>query len=88
MSDHKSNIEINVLFFARAVELAQLKTLQVTLPAKSNVATLGDEVASQVPSLAGLIQFSRWAINNDFVQTDQKLEDGMTVALIPPVSGG
>ena len=39
MSDHKSNIEINVLFFARAVELAQLKTLQVTLPAKSNVAT-------------------------------------------------
>jgi len=45
-------------------------------------------VAKRHPKLAPLLKAVRWAVNFDFVDLSQVLEDGDEVGLLPPVAGG
>ncbi len=79
---------VEVLLFARAVELAGAERIRVDVPTGGRVGDLGACVASQYPALADLAMLSRWADASRFLAEDEPLEHGQTVAMIPPVSGG
>lgn len=79
---------MKVRLFARARELAGADTLEVSLPAGATVRDLRKRIAEECPRLAGLLERSALAVDDEFA------EDGLTVpleaevALLPPVSGG
>ena len=88
MSEQVEQITVSVLFFARAAELAQRKSQELVVRSGSRLADVIARVEAEFPALTDLIQYSRWAIGNDFADTETILESDTTIALIPPVSGG
>jgi molybdopterin converting factor subunit 1 len=79
---------IHVRLFARARELAQTDGLTVRLPAGATVAELRRRLAQSCPRLAGLLERSALAVNDEFADNAQPVPLGAEVALLPPVSGG
>jgi len=83
-----AQIKVTLLFFARAAELAQTKSRELNFPEESRVADVSQWLEKDMPQLADLLQYSRWAIANEFVEPETILDADVTIALIPPVSGG
>lgn len=88
MSAEIAQIKVTLLFFARAAEIAETKSREVSLPEGSRVADVSRWLETDMPQLADLLQYSRWAIANEFVEPETVLDADATIALIPPVSGG
>jgi molybdopterin converting factor subunit 1 len=79
---------IQVRLFARAREVAQTEALLVRLPAGATVGDLRRQLARSCPRLAGLLERSALAVNDEFADNAQTVPPGAEVALLPPVSGG
>ena len=47
-----------------------------------------DSMAEEFPALAAMKASLKFAVNQEFVEMDQRLSDGDEMAVIPPVSGG
>ena len=77
-----------VKLFARARDLAGTDEVSVALPDAATVADLRRALAREVPALAGLLQRSALAVNNEFADETLKVPPGAEVAILPPVSGG
>ncbi|MES2704266.1 MAG: MoaD/ThiS family protein [Bacteroidota bacterium] len=80
-------MEVKVLVFGRARELAGSGSIAVHA---TDGATLADVIAlvkTQHPAMAQLSAFST-AINGQYAAIDTLLSAGDEVAIIPPVSGG
>jgi molybdopterin converting factor subunit 1 len=74
-----------VLLFASIRDAAGVDRVQV------DAATIRDvsaQLAGLFPEAAGLIERSRFAVNQQFASPDTALQEGDEVAVIPPVSGG
>jgi molybdopterin converting factor subunit 1 len=83
------NMVIRVKLFARAKDLAGTEELRVELPAGATVADLRRQLAQIAPALAvGLLARSAIAADEEFADDGKVLRPAMTIALIPPVSGG
>jgi molybdopterin converting factor subunit 1 len=81
-------MHIAIQLFARARDLAGADKVTVTLPEGATVRDLRRELATQHPRLAGLLEHSALAVNNDFADDFLSLPFNAEVALLPPVSGG
>lgn len=81
-------MQIEILMFAGAAQLAGASTLTVTVPQGASVADVAAAVRSKCPHLSSLLTASRWAVARQFVPLETTLHGGEEVALIPPVSGG
>jgi molybdopterin converting factor subunit 1 len=81
-------MQLTILFFARARELAGTGTLTLELPEGSTVQVLRSLLAARLPALAPLLERSALAVNEAFANNEQKLGNSAVVAVIPPVSGG
>jgi len=81
-------MQCRVKLFARARDLAGADTLSITLPDGATVADLRRVLAQEVPALAGLLDHSAWAVDNEFADLTQAVPPQAEVALLPPVSGG
>jgi molybdopterin converting factor subunit 1 len=79
---------MKVLLFARARDLAGRPELEVELPAGATVAELRRRLGEFCPALAGLVQRSAFAVNNEYADDAAVLPADAEVALLPPVSGG
>lgn len=79
---------VRVLLFARARDLVGTDRLELDLPAGATVQMFRETLATQQPSLAALMDRCAVALEHDYLANDEILPDGVTVALIPPVSGG
>ena len=75
-----------VLLFARARDLVGADHVEVGDAA--TVGTLRRELVSRYPHLAGLLEKSAFAINDEFADDAASIPPGAEVALLPPVSGG
>ncbi len=75
-------------YFAAAREAAGMTSEQVELEDGGTVASLLRELTTRHPALADATRTLRFAVDEDFVDTEALLRDGAEVALIPPVGGG
>jgi molybdopterin converting factor subunit 1 len=79
---------VSVRLFARARDLAGADAVRVELPDGATVADLRRRLAADYPALAGLLERSALAVDNDFADDSHVLPTNAEVALLPPVSGG
>lgn len=80
---------ITVLYFAALRDLAGTQEETVVLPAGlRSIGELKAHLESLHPSLRGHLLRVRFARNEAFAGEDVAIEQGDTIALIPPVAGG
>ena len=79
---------LQVRLFARARDLARTDTLHVELPDGATVVDLRRRLAVVCPVLAGLLERSALAVDNEFAADSVVVSADAEVALVPPVSGG
>lgn len=82
------SIQLTVLLFAKARDLAGTSTATVEIPDRATVEDLKNSLVDRFPALATISSSLLWAVNHEYVTVDRKLADGETVACFPPVSGG
>ncbi len=77
--------------FADARERVGSEFIEIEVNLPMPIKRLKETIAIQFESLRSLVEFSRIAIDNDFV-SDSEIIDAIhtqsVIALIPPVSGG
>jgi molybdopterin converting factor small subunit len=81
-------MEICVRLFARARDLAGRGAVSLDLPEGASVADLRKHLAARCPALAGLLERSALAVNDEFAEDGLLIPVGAEVGLLPPVSGG
>jgi molybdopterin converting factor subunit 1 len=81
------SVRCTIRLFARARDLAGAAVV-VELPDRATVGELRRRLAQDRPELAGLLDRSALAVNNEFAEDELPLPSGAEIALLPPVSGG
>jgi molybdopterin converting factor small subunit len=80
-----------IRLFAGAAEAVGMHVITVGGDEVETCSTIGDVaklLSRKHPNLHGLVQRSRWAVADRFVDLDFAITFPAEVALIPPVSGG
>jgi molybdopterin converting factor subunit 1 len=81
-------MKCTVLLFAQLREAVGSDRISIELPNGSTVADALDALASKHPSIAALKSSIAVAVDETYRPPTFPLNDGCTIALIPPVSGG
>ncbi len=81
-------MEVHVIAFATASDVLGSAPFAVALPPGSRLSDLQRELVARFPTLAPLWPRLALAVDSELVATDRELQDGVEVALLPPVSGG
>lgn len=81
-------IRVTVHLFGHYTDVLGSEPLELTLPADASPRDVAALLAERDPRLAGLTQYCRCAVNEEYVEMDTPLLEGYTVAFIPPMSGG
>ena len=80
---------LSLLYFAGLRDLRGCREESLALPVGvSTIADLTKHLESIYPELSGRLSQVRFAINESFATTNEVINDGDVIALIPPVSGG
>ncbi|MQF83132.1 molybdopterin converting factor subunit 1 [SAR202 cluster bacterium AD-802-E10_MRT_200m] len=81
-------ITITVKLFAIYRERVGVGQIILQLPLSSTVGDVLAELNGKHPELTPLIDHTFVALNQEYVTSSDKVEDGDEIAIIPPVSGG
>ena len=83
-----SAITVTVRLFAVYRERLGQERLRLALPTEATVKGALAALAQAHPSVAPLVEHTMVAVNQEYAEPEQQLQDGDELALIPPVSGG
>ena len=82
-------MKVSVHYYAAAKELAACEISRFEFAPESVPQTeLRSAVIGRFPSLAAFLGRMRLAVNGDFVDAAQSIQDGDRVDVLPPVAGG
>jgi molybdopterin converting factor subunit 1 len=79
---------IQILLFGACREAAGVDQFSLDLPSGSDVAAAFAGMTARFPVLDGFARSALFAVNEEHAHADRLLEDGDTLAVFPPVSGG
>ena len=79
---------VTVKLFAFAKDLVQQEEISLEIAPASTVSQLRAEIEKHFPQLATIVQQSRFAVSQSYVNDDATVFEDCEIALIPPVSGG
>jgi molybdopterin converting factor subunit 1 len=79
---------MNVLLFARARDLIGADRIDIEMPASATVGAMRRLLMLRYPNIAGLLEKSAVAVNEEIAEDGVQIPLGAEVALLPPVSGG
>lgn len=79
---------IRIRLFARFRDLFGTSILEVPVSGPTTVSNLRTLIAAMHPEAASLLQYSTFAINNEYADDSATVTPADEMALIPPVSGG
>jgi molybdopterin synthase sulfur carrier subunit len=80
-------MKITILLFAQLKDVAGKSSIELELSG-GTVKDALDVLCKEYPALEPYLQRVQTAWNEEYCKADAPLEDGGTLALIPPVSGG
>lgn len=83
-----STATINVLLFGQARELAGTAETSITVDVPATVADAVARLEALHPALVPLDRVLLTAVNETYAMRDETVNDGDTLAVFPPVSGG
>lgn len=78
---------INILLFADLAQQAERERISIEVHTSLNVEEVRTLLQNEVGKLSG-IENALLAVNEEYVELTDQVNDGDTVAFIPPVSGG
>lgn len=81
-------LRVEVRLFAAAADLAGTRQLNLSVPEGCPLPEFVQRLVQHHPSLQPLARVSRWAVDEQFVPADFSVQRELTIAMIPPVSGG
>jgi molybdopterin synthase catalytic subunit len=82
-------MQVKVLLFATLKDIAGQSKLDLELPGnQANIADLRRALSDKMPSLRDHVAIAIAAINEEYAFDQDAIQDGDSVALFPPVSGG
>lgn len=81
-------MRVQVLFFAKARDLAGGPSRELTLKDGATVADLRRALGDAIPALNPLLPRLHVAINNDYAADSDTVPQDAEIACFPPVSGG
>jgi molybdopterin converting factor subunit 1 len=81
-------MKVRVQLFARARDVAGTEWAQVELAESATVGDLRLELSHTYPALESLVARSAIALNEEFAQDSDAIDEQAKLALLPPVSGG
>ena len=79
---------VTVLYFAHYQDVAGVRGEPWNLPEAACLADLARAVEQRYPSLTGLLDHGRAAVNAAFADSGTILSNGDEIAWMPPMSGG
>ena len=83
-----TNISVNLKFFASMRDTIGARESKVTVPEGSSVGNVLELLKGRYPQLEKAFDCSVVAINEEYALKHILLNEGDTLAIIPPVSGG
>ncbi|HXH23537.1 MAG TPA: molybdenum cofactor biosynthesis protein MoaE [Dehalococcoidia bacterium] len=81
-------MKVSLRLFAGLHDLVGKKDIVMELPEGARVADLKARLADEYPIVRPMLRTLVFAIDDEYIPTDEELHDGAEVSLIPPVSGG
>lgn len=80
-------MKVQILFFASLRERTGHKTMELEIASGMTAQSLLAQLRRDIPAMADAGRISL-AVNEEYCEPSQVLQDGDEIALIPPVSGG
>ena len=81
-------VQVRVLFFGAAREIAQCDELSLNLRAPASVSSAFEEVLASYPELGRFGRSLLFAVNEEHARAEAQVRSGDELAIFPPVSGG
>ena len=81
-------MEIGVRLFGPLRGILHEDSIAITVGARATVQDVLDALVQKNKRLKPLISNLVVAMNNTYVELDTQVQDGDTIALVPPISGG
>lgn len=79
---------VRALFFATLRDHVGVRSIEMEIPAQTNVAGFKKLLIEKFPVLKGLMGHMLISVNQEYVFDDAIIPDAAEIALFPPVSGG
>ena len=81
-------MNLQVQLFAAARDAAGQSSVEVRLSAGGSVGDLREQLLQNFPNMNSMAMLLFVAVNNEYAEDDQVLNETDTIACFPPVSGG
>jgi molybdopterin synthase sulfur carrier subunit len=81
-------IKVRAEFYSRLKEIVGTSVLELPLPENATVADLFARLQETYPQLRDFERSILFGLGVEFVDRNQPLNEGDTIALMPPVQGG
>jgi molybdopterin converting factor subunit 1 len=79
---------VKTLFFATLRDRVGVRSVEVQIPAQTNVAGFKNILVEKFPALNGFVNHALVAVNQEYSFDDAMIPNDAEIALFPPVSGG
>jgi molybdopterin synthase sulfur carrier subunit len=81
-------MKVRVELYSRLKEIVDASLLELSLPENATVKDLFEQLKKSYPKLRDFEKSILFGIGVEFVDRNQRLNEGDTIALMPPVQGG
>ena len=81
-------MKVRVELYSRLKEVVGASTLELSLPEDATVNDLFEQLKGSYPQLRDFEKSTLFGIGVEFVDRNHPLNEGDTIAIMPPVQGG
>lgn len=81
-------MKVRAEFYSRLKEIVGASSLELSLPENATVNDLFEQLIRSYPKLQDFDKSTLFGIGVEFVDRHHRLNEGDTIAIMPPVQGG